>query len=721
MPAGLLPISYASIIVGFTGFAFTLFTFLRVFWDSIRTMWSAPKELRQLLDNVRTELYGERAYFKNAIKQAKSKSKISTRETPEIAPLSILNDSIKEMMRHFRNMEAPFLDDAESSENLDIEKSERVSLRGNYARMDFRRRYIWLQIKPDFIDVANQVTRIQARRIAYETSNTLSIFLCVCAVLAACAAWTPIVVKNVTELGPQISPDVTQVSRDGGYSVLLDGRIVWLYDDTECFDLGQKQRSFVSNTAAYARDPNKNVSMLQDFGVEAVGKEKNSGITDYAILADKTVGTGGWIAFSDDELYFNKERKGRERVAIWPGTSPTPYSTTQAFMFCPLVYVDSKPKNPSKRYQARGMTLISISSSSKGPIATRHGDLIISGNEIAYGGFTSLLGYTSTANPQDLDKRDVYLLGTTDGGLQLARARQEVLTDFSKYRFWDPVELKFINTPPKVNEKEYKKIYLPGSFTYGSIFYSPYFNTFIMVYFNKFVDSTFRIRFLDLNNPVGQDPNWPKLGKHGEGIAPEDIEALVKYGWSPEQELYKSPPGKGGFNYAGMAHPEYFNRQYFAPSLYPSSTPASRRHNHWYGSDTVLEEDAGGDGKHILLSWTSQLKGGFDGGIYQVHLAKVEFDAVPENPGGNFPSAAASSSMPSLSLASSALIPTVMMSATSTSLIKSSGTALTSTGSAGRSAQRSWSLDSWLLLERWTLWFGLLLLPILSIWGYTMW
>ncbi|KAL8656465.1 MAG: hypothetical protein Q9210_000258 [Variospora velana] len=471
----------------------------------------------------------------------------------------------------------------------------------------------------------------------------MRIFFCVCAVLAACAAWTPVVVKKVTELGPQITPDVTQVSRDGGYSVLLDGRIVWLYDDTECFDLGKKQLSFVSNTAAYAKDPNKNVSILQDFGVEAVGKEKKSGITDYAILADKTVGTGGWIAFSDDELYFNKERKGRERVAIWPGTSPTPYSTSQAFMFSPLVYVDSKPKNPSKRYQARGMTLISISASSKGPIATRHGDLIISGNEIAFGGFTSLLGYTSTANPQDLDKRDVYLLGITDGGLQLARARQEVLTDFSKYRFWDPVELKFINRPPKVDEKDYKKIYLPGSFTYGSIFYSPYFNTFIMVYFNKFVDSTFRIRFLDLNNPVGQDPVWPKQGKHGSGIAAEDIEALVKYGWSPEQELYKSPPGKGGFNYAGMAHPEYFNRQYFAPSLYPSSTSADRRRNQWYGSATVSEEDAGGDAKHLLISWTSQLKGGFDSGVYQVRLAKVEFDAVPENPGGNFPSAAASS------------------------------------------------------------------------------
>ncbi|KAI4148745.1 MAG: hypothetical protein L6R39_002702 [Caloplaca ligustica] len=134
----------------------------------------AAIEVRQLLDNVRTELYGERAYFKNAIKQARSKSKSATRETPEIAPLSILNDSIKEMMRDFRKVEEPFLNVVEDAQDLDIEKSGRVSLRGNYARMDFRRRYIWLQSKPDFLSLANQVTRTQARRIAYETSNTLS-------------------------------------------------------------------------------------------------------------------------------------------------------------------------------------------------------------------------------------------------------------------------------------------------------------------------------------------------------------------------------------------------------------------------------------------------------------------------------------------------------------------------------------------------------------------
>ncbi|KAL8925216.1 MAG: hypothetical protein Q9172_002321 [Xanthocarpia lactea] len=475
-------------------------------------------------------------------------------------------------------------------------------------------------------------------------SYTLSLLLTVCGLcFGRTSGWTPIVVKDVTQLGPQITPDVTQVSRDGGYSVLLNGRIIWLYDDTECLDREGKQLSFVSNTAAYAKDANKNISLLLDFGVEAVGKDKKTGKTNYAILADTTVATGGWIGFSRDELDFNVRRKGIERVAIWPGTSPTPYSTSQALLFAPLVYVDNKPQDPSKEYQARGMTLISIVASSSGPIADRQGDLIISGLQVPYGGFSSLLGYTDSAKPQNLDDRDAYLFGMTEAGLQLARANVGKLTDFSKYSFWDPTQLKFIRSPPKLDDMDYKKIYLPGTFSSGSIFYSPYFNTFLMIYFNKMVDSTFRIRFLDLNTPVGVDPIWPKQGKHGKGIAPEDVEALVRYAWSPEQELYKSPPAKGGFNYAGMAHPEYFNRQYFAPSLYPKGTPASKRRNQWYGSRSVSEKDAGVDGKHLLLSWTSQLRGGFDSGMYQIELAKVTFDTVPNNPTGNFPSAAASS------------------------------------------------------------------------------
>ena len=152
-----------------------------------------------------------------------------------------------------------------------------------------------------------------------------TVLLALCAIIPSATAWTPIVVKNVTELGPQLSPEVTNVSRDGGYTALINGKILWLYDDTECFDREGSQLSFVSNTAAYSALPNKNVSIVTDFGVLDVGKDKD-GKPNRAILADTTVGTGGWIPFQPDELDFNRQRDGQERVAICESVSLQNYA-----------------------------------------------------------------------------------------------------------------------------------------------------------------------------------------------------------------------------------------------------------------------------------------------------------------------------------------------------------------------------------------------------------
>ena len=131
----------------------------------------------------------------------------------------------------------------------------------------------------------------------------------------ASATYTPIVIKNVTALGPQITVDSINVSRDGGHSTLVDGTIVWLFDDTECMDDTGSQLSFVSNTAARSSEPSKNVTAVSDFGVQSLGKNAN-GSPKQAILADTTVGTGGWVNFQPDELEFNQQMNGKERVAI---------------------------------------------------------------------------------------------------------------------------------------------------------------------------------------------------------------------------------------------------------------------------------------------------------------------------------------------------------------------------------------------------------------------
>ena len=228
-----------------------------------------------------------------------------------------------------------------------------------------------------------------------------------------------------------------------------------------------------------------------------------------------------------------------------PGTPPTTISTTNAFLFSPLVYVDSKPQDPSKEYQARGMTLISITAPISGPVASRQGDLIIPGTEVAFGGFSSLIGRRSTDNSTDRVEGDldVYLLGTTNAGLQMAKVGINDVTEFTKYTFWDPQGSNFVTGSPGVGITNPTQIYLPGTYSSGSVFYSPYFMTFVMVYFNKMVDSTFYIRYLDLNAPLTDDNVWVAKGINGSGIEPEDVEALVRYSWSQEQKLYASPPG----------------------------------------------------------------------------------------------------------------------------------------------------------------------------------
>lgn len=127
--------------------------------------------------------------------------------------------------------------------------------------------------------------------------------------------WTPIIIKNVTLLGPQISTDLTNVSRDGGHSVLLDNHIIWLYDDTECMSVEGKLLSFVSNTAAFATNLGVNISNVMDFGVEVVSKDKD-GHNETAILSNQAIGGGGWIPFGEEESAFNDKDKGKRRIAI---------------------------------------------------------------------------------------------------------------------------------------------------------------------------------------------------------------------------------------------------------------------------------------------------------------------------------------------------------------------------------------------------------------------
>ena len=149
---------------------------------------------------------------------------------------------------------------------------------------------------------------------------------------------------------------------------------------------------------------------------------------------------------------------------------------TQAFLYAPLVYVDYNPQDPSKEYQARGMTLITITipdTHKNGPIAVRKGDLVIPGTEVAFGGFATLLGFPSTADPtRDNTTRDIYLIGADKNGLQLARVALDDSLAFAKYTYFEPQSRSFSTTAPSPDVSDSQQMYLPGTFTSGSVSYS---------------------------------------------------------------------------------------------------------------------------------------------------------------------------------------------------------------------------------------------------------
>ena len=164
--SNLAPISYASSIVGFTSFAFTFFTFVRVFWETILTLWSAPRQVVSYLDQLRTEIHNERAYFKSALRRTKSRSRSVRRYHEDVAPLKILNSSVRRIHRVFSKLEEPFLNVPVSKAEKDVERESEESLNTDYAPMTLGRRWRWMRTKSDIISIADQVNRIQTQRIA---------------------------------------------------------------------------------------------------------------------------------------------------------------------------------------------------------------------------------------------------------------------------------------------------------------------------------------------------------------------------------------------------------------------------------------------------------------------------------------------------------------------------------------------------------------------------
>ena len=177
MSTRLAPISYASSIIGFCSFAFTLLTLLRVSWGAILTIFAAPREAKDYFDNLRQELYELREDLRRTRKRHKQEDKHepkSSKSSMETGSLRVLNDTVKHLQRDFKRLERPFLQETRDDDG-DIDSAWThytvYTAKINYCNMDLRRRITWLRSKSEANSIAERVNRIQTRRIASEIYN----------------------------------------------------------------------------------------------------------------------------------------------------------------------------------------------------------------------------------------------------------------------------------------------------------------------------------------------------------------------------------------------------------------------------------------------------------------------------------------------------------------------------------------------------------------------
>lgn len=291
--------------------------------------------------------------------------------------------------------------------------------------------------------------------------------------------------------------------RDGGGGVTVGGFNLMTFSDTYTTDggLDGALTSFAANTDSYAGVNASDPTMVQSFGS---GGHPNQATP---MLANETYpGDGG-------------------RYCIWPSNSLIPYTmngTKVAIGVQPLL-TNLVGGAQIPMYN----TLVQVAMTASGPVTTRLVQALFYATEIEFGQFGLLNGpdgYT-------------YLFAQDTTGIKAARVQSLPSTSVMNrtlYQYYNNGNWSTqMPTPldPKSNVFSFSVNYFgtivgPSS---GEIFWSPYHNTYAIVFMDGFVDGVFQIAYSTTGQLTGP--------------------------WTTPIVLYQPPWPGGTYNYAGHAYP----------------------------------------------------------------------------------------------------------------------------------------------------------------------
>ncbi|KAK9235385.1 hypothetical protein V1525DRAFT_410158 [Lipomyces kononenkoae] len=312
-------------------------------------------------------------------------------------------------------------------------------------------------------------------------------------------------VESVEDFGMMEDPEnPLTIYRDGGGSCNLANRTIWFFCDT----LGYDNNTFTAMT-------DNSLSVAQTFD-------------DPSLLADATSNSlysYGWqpaIPYTVDE--YPVRNSPSQRFTLWTYTNCIEISDTQAAHFFLLTKSNSIYSSTS---WGNTMAILDLDTSTNMLTVTRNQQVMFPNTTYSYGSFASLvidgvaflyaLDYTYSGN------QDVHV----------ARVATWEMTDITKYQYYDASTKTWNYTQPQPTARRQSAAVISNWIPYstGSMFYSEYHNAYLLIYFNGWADSTFRVSYAP--SPVGP---WT----------------------TNDQTLYTLPDGQRGYDYGGGAHVEYY-------------------------------------------------------------------------------------------------------------------------------------------------------------------
>ena len=372
---------------------------------------------------------------------------------------------------------------------------------------------------------------------------------------------------TVAPLGQAADATVPAIHRDGGGGGVLNDKNWIIFSDT------QTDKSFASNTYAVV-SPSRRILQGETNPPLTLASSPQSEPIDPTNLTDFTVNGAPKLAVPWEPT------ENSAQDFIWPSTSLTSRSTADTTAYAVYPVGTRCNANGCGKYN----TLCKITATDIGLEMERLiPQLFTEGVQPQFGTFSTTY---------DISTDDLYLI-SSDG--RIAKVPYSSAGNISQYSYWTGGG-NYDSSPFHATQLvDSSNTPISGSmcgFSTGDVFFSPRYQTWLIIYMTSCVDSTFYIRYSLTGRIEGPYSDQQTLYKTVVPTAQQQQHSLQplqgsKPAGASAEEASTTTNDQTKMNYAGHAYPHFLGDR---------------------------------SGKQVLLSWTEQPLGG-----YQMGMAIVTF------------------------------------------------------------------------------------------------